>query len=154
MKRYLVFLFGILLTISIGFAQGQGNGHGKGKGHGQVKNLSPEERATLMTLRMKSFLGFGAELEPKVKEVNLDIATRMKQTFESTTGQDRKTKMMALQTERDQKMKNILPADLYAKYMQKREQQRQRHENRKGGKGKAYGNPDVTPGMEPESDIF
>ncbi|MCS7074586.1 MAG: hypothetical protein NZ108_08980 [Bacteroidia bacterium] len=143
MKRCFLLLVGILLSLNLSFAQGKGNQ--------RVKNLTPEERATLMTLRMKSFLGFGADLEPKVKEVNLDIANRMQKVLESTKGPERKTQMMALQTERDQKMKSILPPDMYEKYIKKREEHKKRMENRKG---KGPKSSDYTPGFEPENEIF
>ncbi len=142
MKKAILFL---ALVVSIGsvFAQQEkAKGQGKGKGKEKNQNLTPEEKATKITNRLKTELSLTDEQVPKVNAVTL---TRVKQATEAKTktaedkkafGQQRKTIFQSWETE----MKTILTPEQFATYQTKKDAQKKKMEEKKAA-DKAAGKP-------------
>lgn len=138
-KKTLITLL-VLLTFVVGNVMAQGRGKGKGK----WKKKSAEERATLLTKRMKGPLKLTADQETKVKEVHLTAETqlatlRADKKANKITKEDAKAKRKEINKTRRQGIKGLLDDQQKKKYKKWRKN-RNRKGRRKGkgrrGKGK------------------
>lgn len=105
----------LILAVLIGFsafvslsAQSQGRG-----GFG---NMSPEERAKMITQRMKEELKLNADQEKKVSEINLKYAKKNQEARKAGNEAEVKKAMDVNNTARDGEFKKILTADQFKTY--------------------------------------
>jgi hypothetical protein len=82
----------------------------------KVQHRTPEEKAVILTNKMKSILDLSDDQYAKVKAVNLDFATK---SDEIRMSQDKKgmiNKIKTLDSQRMQSLKAVLTPDQYTKY--------------------------------------
>lgn len=138
-KKTLITLL-VLLTFVVGNVMAQGRGKGKGK----WKKKSAEERATLLTKRMKGPLKLSADQETKVKDAHLTAETQLEtlradKKAGKVTKEDAKAKRKEINKTRRQSIKSVLD-DAQKKRYKKWRKNRNRKGRRKGkGRGKGKG---------------
>lgn len=105
----------LILAVLIGFsafvtlsAQSQGRG-----GFG---NMSPDERAKMITERMKEQLKLNADQEKKVSEINLKYAKKNQEARKAGNEAEVKKAMDVNNTARDGEFKKILTAEQFKTY--------------------------------------
>jgi periplasmic protein CpxP/Spy len=135
MKKTFLIIAIALLSVPV-LAQ---NSKGKGKDQEKTqkaKNLTPEEKATKITNRLKTELALTDEQTPKVNQATL---SRINQVAAAKTkagddkkifGQERKKIFQSWETE----MKGILTADQYKTYLVKKEEKKKKIQENKGKK--------------------
>lgn len=119
MKKLFVVVF--VLAASITFAAAQPGG-------GQ--RMSPEERAKATTERLTNLLSLKEEQKTKIGAIELDLNKQMEAKRQSIQG-DREAMRAAMQEidkVRDEKYKAVLTADQFKKYLNDKEERRQRGE--------------------------
>ncbi|MDR1525505.1 MAG: DUF4890 domain-containing protein [Tannerella sp.] len=123
MKKIFVIAVCIVATLITATAQQQ-----RGRNSG-----TPEERAKNQTTRLDSLVNLTADQKTKIEAINLDLSKKMSEIFQSTQGDRDKmrSKMDELATERDKQYKAILTDDQYKKYLNNREQLRERQGGRR-----------------------
>lgn len=81
---------------------------------------TPEERAKVLTEKMKTELSLTTEQEPKVEAINLKYAKLNQETI--STGSNRKLKTYKTikkhREEKDKELKEVLTGDQYKKYQE------------------------------------
>jgi methionine-rich copper-binding protein CopC len=82
----------------------------------KVKRKTPEERAAIITSRMKISLNLSDDQYAKVKAVNLNFATKFDEIRMAEDKKDLMGKMKNLDSERMKSLKAVLTPDQYTKY--------------------------------------
>jgi len=147
MKKLLIIAIAFVSVQSIAFAQGPRNNDRNGKMH-LMKDLSPEEVASLKTKKMTLHLDLNKSQQKDIYKINLENATMMKEMMETRKAQkeegkrERPSKEEVLKRMNDKldhqiamkaKMKNILNDEQYAKW---EKFQAKKNKDMKGKRGK------------------
>lgn len=147
MKKLLIIAIAFVSVQSIAFAQGPRNNDRDGKMH-FMKDLSPEEVATLKTKKMTLHLDLNKSQQKDIYEINLEDAKMMKEKMEEREAKRKsgerekpsKEDMFKRMNERldhqiamKAKMKDILNDDQYAKW---EKLQAEKGKNMKGQRNK------------------
>lgn len=107
---------------------------------------TPEERATKLTEKMTKKLDLTAEQAAKVKQINLDAATK-KQTLKAANKGKRKEireQVKAIETDRSTQINLVLTDDQKVKYAKMEKHAKKKMKARRGKrKGKRKGGADV-----------
>lgn len=82
----------------------------------KVKRKTPEERAAIITSRMKISLNLSDDQYAKVKAVNLNFATKFDEIRMAEGKKNLMGKMKNLDSERMKSLKAVLTPDQYTKY--------------------------------------
>lgn len=99
---------------------------------GAYANKSPEERAKMATHRMSQGLDLSPEQHQKLYEVNLEAEQKLDPILKSSAESgNRKEEGKAVQIERDQKIKEVLTAEQYQQYKNRREEKMEQYKERK-----------------------
>ncbi len=133
MKR-MMFTLLLMLPIAAAFAQNGGPGQGR-------PQLTPEEKATKMTDKMKTRYTLTDAQYPQVYAINLETINARKAVRESADDKPAKAaKMKTIRQDYDAKLKGVLTADQYAQWSKDREDAKAKViEKRKQNKGKGKG---------------
>ncbi len=105
-----------------------------------AQNFTPppaEERAKNQTERLNKLVKLNDDQKTKVQAINLDLAKKMDAAMKNRDDRDAmRTKMQEIETERDQKYKEILTEDQFKKYTDnKAEREKQMQERRRQRQG-------------------
>lgn len=119
----------MLFTVQVYAQQGPGQGPGGGR-----FNMEPKEMAARQTEQMKKELNLTDEQLPKVEELNLKYAEKMKEARDQANG-DRdamRSTMRSMMAEKDKELKNILTEDQWTAFLKMREERMQNGRGRRG----------------------
>jgi hypothetical protein len=128
---FMTFLIGFFALLSFGaFAQhGTGTGGGTGGGFGGgFGNKSPEERAKMITQKMKEQLKLTADQEKKTYAINLKYAKKNEEVRKLTDEAAMRKTIQTNNKDRDNELKGVFTADQfksYQKMLEERKAQRQ-----------------------------
>jgi methionine-rich copper-binding protein CopC len=92
----------------------------------KVKRKTPEERAAIITSRMKMSLNLSDDQYAKVKAVNLNFARKFDEIRMAEDKKDLIGKMKNLDSERMKSLKAVLTPDQYTKYKTEKNAARER----------------------------
>jgi methionine-rich copper-binding protein CopC len=92
----------------------------------KVKRKTPEERAAIITSRMKISLNLSDDQYAKVKAVNLNFATKFDEIRMAGDKKNLMGKMKNLDSERMKSLKAVLTPDQYTKYETEKNAARER----------------------------
>jgi hypothetical protein len=96
-----------------------------------LKGTTPEQRAGLQTMFLKSKLGLGAEQLPKIEAINLKYAQQMQPILEGSAGPLAKMgEARRVQQAKDAEMQQALSPEQYTKYQAAKEEMRQHVEQK------------------------
>ena len=106
----------------------------------EMKQTTPEQRATVLTELMKRKLNLSGEQLQKVSDINLEYAQKMQPILQSSTGPLREMReMREVNEQKEAALKNVLSAPQFQQYLavknELREEFEQRIANRKAGQG-------------------
>jgi hypothetical protein len=86
------------------------------QGRGQFANMKPEDRAKMITERMKDELKLNADQEKKVSEINLRYAKKNQEARKAGDETEVRKAMDVNNAARDGEFKKILTADQFKTY--------------------------------------
>ena len=92
----------------------------------KMQPKTPEERAVMITNKMKTNLSLSDGQYAKVKAVNLDFATKFDEIRKSENKKDIVNKMRNLDSQRMQSLKAVLTSEQYTKYETQKNEARER----------------------------
>jgi len=86
--------------------------------HAQQKaeRRTPEEKAVILTNKMKSILNLSDDQYTRVKAINLDFTTKSDEIRASADKKEMINKIKALDSRRMQSLRTVLTPDQYTKY--------------------------------------
>lgn len=122
MKKIVITTVLFLMMGTLAFAQG-------------YRNMSPEERAKADTELYKKELNLTADQEEKVYDLSLKYSKKMREIFESSSG-DReavRNSMMKVREDRDAEFEKVLNEEQFKGYQKIQEERRQQYRQRQGG---------------------
>ncbi|HEV8711590.1 MAG TPA: hypothetical protein VGX03_02035 [Candidatus Binatia bacterium] len=103
----------------------------------KLKNTTPEERAEVQTAFMKSKLGLTADQTTKVADINLRYAQKMDPVIKGSSGLLTKRRQMnEVNREKEAELKQALSAEQFQKYLDSKEEMREKFEEQIGEKAK------------------
>jgi hypothetical protein len=92
----------------------------------KVKRKTPEERASIITSKMKMSLNLSDDQYTKVRAVNLNFATKFDEIRMAEDKKDLISKMKNLDRERMKSLKAVLTPEQYTKYEAEKNAARER----------------------------
>ena len=97
----------------------------------QLKQTTPEQRATLQTALMAERLGLTADQKTKVAALNLTYATKMEPIIKGSAGPLREMReIRQINDEKEAELKQILTPTQFQQYLASKEEMRQKFEKR------------------------
>ncbi len=101
-------------------------------------STKPEEKAEIMTVKMKYYLDLNAEQEAKVKAINIKYAKQMKDYLDANKKQMEAFQkgMENIDTEKDKELGTVLKPEQVTKYKAKKEEREKHHSH---GKKRRWG---------------
>jgi hypothetical protein len=104
----------------------------------ELKNTTPEERASLQTELMKSMLTLTPEQTQPVADLNLKYANRMEPIIKgSSSSLTKMFEMRKINNEKETELKRILSLQQWEKFDASRDEMRQQFEDRIGKRASA-----------------
>jgi hypothetical protein len=106
----------------------------------KLKNTTPEERAEVQTAFMKSKLGLTTDQATQVADINLRYAQKMDPIIKGSSGLLMKRRQMnEVNREKEAELKQALSAEQFQKYLDSKEEMREKFEEKIGEKAKGSG---------------
>jgi hypothetical protein len=104
----------------------------------KLKNTTPEERAEVQTAFLKSKLGLTTDQATKVADINLRYAQKMDPIIKGSSGLLMKRRQMQeVNREKEAELKQALSAEQFQKYLDSKEEMREKLGEQIGEKAKA-----------------
>lgn len=92
----------------------------------ELKNTTPEERATMQTAMMRTKLGLNAAEVPKVAGINRKYAEKMEPIIKGSEGPLMKMRdAKAIEQEKEAELKKVLSPDQFQKFLAMKEEMRE-----------------------------